>query len=105
MNKLQLLSAGLVAATMLATPALARESHLKAQHRVENANASVAPEGGRNECSCIPAPRVGAFATQPWENSRLANPRWVIDLSALGSDTVNRYRPRIHIRYRLARVQ
>ena len=74
MNKLQLLSAGLVAATMLATPALARESHLKAQHRVENANASVAPEAGRNEYACIPAPRVGAFATQPWENGPPCEP-------------------------------
>ena len=82
MNKLQLLSAVLVAATMLATPALARESHLKAQHRVENANASVAPDVLRNEHSCIPAPRVGAFATQPWENDP-ASPRRFIDPSAL----------------------
>jgi hypothetical protein len=74
MNKLQLLSAGLVAATMLATPALARESHLKAQHRVENANASVAPDVLRNEHSCIPAPRVGAFATQPWDNGPPCEP-------------------------------
>jgi hypothetical protein len=71
MNKLQLLSAGLVAATMLATPALARESHLKAQHRVENANASVVPDVLR---TCIPAPRVGAFATQPWDNGPPCEP-------------------------------
>jgi len=71
MNKLQLLSAGLVAATMLATPALARESHLKAQHRVENANASVVRDVLR---TCIPAPRVGAFATQPWDNGPPCEP-------------------------------
>ena len=40
MKKLQLLSAGLVAATILATPALARENHRKSQHRAEIANAS-----------------------------------------------------------------
>jgi hypothetical protein len=74
MNKLQLLSAGLVAATMLATPALARENHLKSQHRVENTNASAAPRVRNNEHSCIPAPRVGAFATQPWDNGPPCEP-------------------------------
>jgi hypothetical protein len=69
MSKLQLLSAGLVAASVLATPALARESHVKSQHRVENANASAAPGIRNNEHSCIRAPRVGAFATQPWDSS------------------------------------
>jgi hypothetical protein len=74
MNKLQLLSAGLVAATMFATPALARESHLKAPHHVENANASAALGIRRDEHSCIPAPRVGAFATQPWDNGPPCEP-------------------------------
>jgi hypothetical protein len=68
MIKLQLLSAGLVAATILATPALAREAHVKSQHRAENADVSPAPGIPHNEHSCIRAPRVGAFATQPWDN-------------------------------------
>ncbi len=73
MRKLQLLSAGLVVATMLAAPALAREAHAKSQHRAENA-VSPAPGSRHNEHSCILAPRVGAFATQPWENGPPCEP-------------------------------
>ncbi|MGX9429926.1 MULTISPECIES: hypothetical protein [Bradyrhizobium] len=58
MNTLQLLSAGLVAATMLATPALARESHLKSRHSVENVNAS----GRRHQCDNEPT-EVGLHST------------------------------------------
>jgi hypothetical protein len=43
MTKLKLLSAALIAAAMLATPAMARESHVTSQHRAEDANASTAP--------------------------------------------------------------
>jgi hypothetical protein len=60
MTKVKLVSAALIAAAMLAAPAMARESHVKrttpAAHYV----------GGR---ACVPAPAVGAFATQPWDNS------------------------------------
>jgi hypothetical protein len=73
MSKLQLLSAGLVAATMLATPALAREAHVKSQHRAENA-VRPAPGMRYNGHSCILAPRVGAFATQPWDNGPPCEP-------------------------------
>ena len=58
MTTLKLLSAGLIAAAMFATPAMARDSHkshVASRHRVE----AVAP-------GCVSAPRVGAFATQPW---------------------------------------
>jgi hypothetical protein len=43
MTKLRLLSAALIAATMLATPAMARESHVRSRHLAVNANASTTP--------------------------------------------------------------
>jgi hypothetical protein len=43
MTKLRLLSAALIAAAMLATPALARKSHVTSRHRAEDANASSTP--------------------------------------------------------------
>jgi hypothetical protein len=67
MTPTKLLSAGLIAAAMLATPAMARENYVAKRHAAENAYASVPPMAryvdGR---ACIPAPRVGAFATEPW---------------------------------------
>jgi hypothetical protein len=39
MTKLKLLSAALIAAAMLATPAVARESHVSSRHPAENVNA------------------------------------------------------------------
>jgi hypothetical protein len=66
MTKLKLLSAALIAAATLATPAMAREGHVTSRHQ---ANATTASDAryvdGR---VCIPAPAVGAFATQPWDN-------------------------------------
>jgi hypothetical protein len=61
MTKRTLLSATLIAAAMLATPAMARESH------VRSANATAERYVDRN--ACVPAPAVGAFATQPWVNA------------------------------------
>ena len=67
MIKLTLLSATLIATATLATPAMARKSHVASRHLVLDANASASPTAryidGR---VCIPAPRVGAFATAPW---------------------------------------
>jgi hypothetical protein len=66
MTKLKLLSAALIAAAMLATPAMARTSHITSRHLAEDANASASPTAlyidGRVG---IRAPRVGAFATAP----------------------------------------
>src|SRR3984885_12470560 len=64
MTKPNLLSAALIAAAMLATPAMARESHMTSRHLVLDANASIAPDGRL----CHRAPAVGAFATAPWDN-------------------------------------
>jgi hypothetical protein len=82
MAKLKLLPAVLIAAAMLTTPVVAREHHPNARHLSEraqdnayNAYDSAMPEGryfgGR---SCIPAPRVGAFASQPWDNDTPCEP-------------------------------
>jgi hypothetical protein len=75
MTKLKLVSAGLVAAAMFATPAMARESHGTSRHLAAQANASGMP-GTRyvDGRLCIPAPRVGAFATQPWDNAPPCEP-------------------------------
>ena len=72
MTKLKFMSAGLVAAAMLATPAMAQEGRVMSRHFAATADAGTTPPGafyidGR---ACIPAPRVGAYATQPWTNTR-----------------------------------
>ena len=75
MTKLKLLPAALVAAAMLTTPVVAREHHQNARHLVTRAPDSDAPAAryvdGR---LCYPAPRVGAFATQPWDNETPCEP-------------------------------
>jgi hypothetical protein len=72
MTKLALLSTALIAVSMLATPAIARKSH---RLLAEGANVSALPGmgyiGGR---PCRLAPRVGAFATAPWENGPPCEP-------------------------------
>lgn len=67
MTKLKVLSAVLIAAAALATPALARQSDVTSRHLARNANASASSTARYiNGRACIPAPRVGAFATAPW---------------------------------------
>jgi hypothetical protein len=44
MTKLKFLSAALIAAAMLATPAMARESHVSSRHLAVIAHASTTPE-------------------------------------------------------------
>jgi hypothetical protein len=60
MTKIKLLSAGLIATAMLATPVMAREHHMARRHVATEANARIDGRG------CIPAPRVGSFAGAPW---------------------------------------
>lgn len=75
MAKLKLLSAALIVTAMIATPAMARKSPATSRHLVEDASASTTP-GARNSDGrhCHLAPRVGAFATQPWENGPPCEP-------------------------------
>jgi len=66
MTKLKLLSAAMIAAAMLATPAMARESHVTSRHHAEHANASASPNARHIDGRVgIPAPRVGAFPPAP----------------------------------------
>jgi hypothetical protein len=75
MTKLKLLLGGAIAATLLTTPVLARESQPNARHVAEYAGASVTPDARYVDGPlCIPAPRVGAFATQPWDNDTPCEP-------------------------------
>jgi hypothetical protein len=75
MTKLKLLSAALIAAATLATPAMARESGVASPRHAVRASTSTASDAryfdGR---SCVPAPAVGAFATQPWDNAAPCEP-------------------------------
>lgn len=77
MTTLKLLSAGLVAAGLLATPALAREHHSSARYATQAPDVTVQPMGSYGYSygpGCTPAPRVGAFATQPWDTSTPCEP-------------------------------
>lgn len=71
MASLKLISAALFATAVLAAPATARVHHVR--HVVNNA-AIVAPEPAfvgpayGTGYHCVPAPRVGAFAGEPWTN-------------------------------------
>jgi len=66
MTKSKLLPAALIAAAMLATPAMARASHITSRHLAEDANVSVFPTAhGISGPVGIRAPRVGAFVTAP----------------------------------------
>jgi hypothetical protein len=66
MTTAKLLSVALIAVAALATPAMARESHVASRHHANVTTTSDARDvDGR---ACIPAPAVGAFASQPWDN-------------------------------------
>ena len=73
MTTSKLLSAAVIAAAMIATPAMARTSHVtSSRHLTDDADANTSPTvryaDGR---VCIPAPRVGAFATAPWTGNNV----------------------------------
>ena len=90
MAKLKLLSAALLAAAVVATPAMAREGHRHLRHgspyAAEDYYAGPAPAGAYAAVpyapgygygyarGCAPGPRVGAFATQPWDNKPTCGP-------------------------------
>ncbi|SEE13582.1 hypothetical protein [Bradyrhizobium erythrophlei] len=72
MTKLKMLSAGLVAVAMLATPAMAREAHVTyPRHAVEADSAAAQAPIIVDGRACIPAPRVGSFATAPWTGNNV----------------------------------
>jgi hypothetical protein len=72
MTTVKLLSAALIAAATLATPAMAPEGHVTLRHQAHATTTSDARNVyGRG---CIPAPAVGAFATQPWDYASPCQP-------------------------------
>ncbi len=75
MTKLALLPAALIAAATLTTPVMAQQYRPNARHLVQSAPDS-ATSGARyvDGRLCYPAPRVGAFATQPWDNNTPCEP-------------------------------
>ena len=72
MTKVKLLSAALITAATFATPVLAAQTH--SRHAVTNAYASTTPMRSTETDACIRAPRVGAFATEPWTNAAPCEP-------------------------------
>jgi hypothetical protein len=60
MTKSKLVSAALVAAVMLATPAMARTGHVTSWHPVADAYASALPAAQYTGGPEVPAPHVGA---------------------------------------------
>ena len=74
MTKLKLLSAALIAAAALATPAMARESGVASPRPAEQASATAFDTRYIDGRVCIPAPAVGAFATQPWDSAPPCEP-------------------------------
>jgi hypothetical protein len=64
MTMIKLLSAAVITAAALATPVMAQQSQRHPEARTTSPG--VRYIDGR---ACYPAPRVGAFASQPWTNS------------------------------------
>jgi hypothetical protein len=73
MTNLKLLSAAAIAAAMLTTPVLAKPHHA---HHVRHVAEAAVPAGAHyiNGRLCVPAPRVDAYATAPWENETPCEP-------------------------------
>jgi hypothetical protein len=66
MTNLKVLSAALIAAAVIASPAIARETHTASRHIAAANTAAPTDPVYVDGHACIPAPRVGAFATAPW---------------------------------------
>lgn len=67
MTTIKLLSAGLIAAAMLATPVMAHENSAANRQFTEQANARGAVRHFEGHVG-LPAPRVRAFAAAPWDS-------------------------------------
>jgi hypothetical protein len=73
MTTSKLLSMGLIAAAMLGGPVMAREHHGVVRQPAVEADtvATSAHFYYPGERACVPAPRVGAFATAPWTGNNV----------------------------------
>jgi hypothetical protein len=75
MTKFKPLLVGLIASAILTAPLAAQESRSSARHPANRVFANTEP--GAQDVDgrfCYPAPRVGAFATQPWDNETPCEP-------------------------------
>ena len=71
------LSAALIATAVLATPAMARTSDVASRRAVTTDANAFSPARYADGRVCIPAPRVGAFATAPWSDTNVpCEPEW-----------------------------
>ena len=70
MAKLKILAAALLATAVVSAPAMARQYH-HPRHRVVVNGATAPDEIYLNGRTCVPAPRVGSFATAPWGNGNI----------------------------------
>jgi len=66
MGKLKVLSAALIVASAIATPALAAS---RTSRHMSNGHIKVL-----SASTCVRAPRVGAFATEPWTDAAPCEP-------------------------------
>ncbi|MHB0771195.1 hypothetical protein [Bradyrhizobium sp. 5.13L] len=73
MTTSKLLSMGLIAAAMLGGPVMAREHHgvVREPAVAVDTAATSSPLYYPSERTCVPAPRVGAFATAPWTGNNV----------------------------------
>ncbi|MCC8957684.1 hypothetical protein H8B02_30920 [Bradyrhizobium sp. Pear77] len=71
MTNVKLLPAALIAVAMIASPAMARETHAVSRHAAEASAATPAEPVYVDGRACIPAPRVGSFATAPWTGDNI----------------------------------
>jgi len=75
MTTIRLLSAGLIATAMFIAPAmLARTTQLRGITQKASTPAPRRVTRYIDGTFCIPAPRVGAFATQPWDKAPPCEP-------------------------------
>ncbi len=66
MTTVKLLSAGVIATALLATPVMARDNYLAKRHVAAEANTRTAPTAHYTDDRFgIPAPRIGALPTPP----------------------------------------
>jgi hypothetical protein len=75
MTKAKILAVTLITATSLAAPIFSAVSYASPRHDTANAYAR-GSSAKRLVGACIRAPRVGAFATQPWTNGPPCEPNW-----------------------------
>ena len=73
MHKMKLLSAVLLTTASFATPVLAA-GHAARHLATDNRSRVLTTEPRYDGDGCIRAPRVGAFATQPWTNAPPCEP-------------------------------